>query len=205
MLGELAVLILRVAFSIVLIATVARFLAQTARANFYNPLAQTVLKITDPFVVPLRRFVPSIGGLDTSCLLIVWIGQVLLAFLVVLLLGYNPVQAIGQLMVWGIVAVAGLILTVLQWSMIIAAIGGLLTMGQSNPFLDFLREIVEPFVGPLRKMNLQIGMLDLSYLIGFLIIIILRDFIIRGVILQSTGYYNFILVNLKGLNPFFGI
>jgi YggT family protein len=204
MLGELAVLIVRTAFSIVLIALVARFLAQMARASFANPLAHTVLKITSPFLNPVRRVVPSIGGLDTASLLVIFLGQLLLAVLVIAVLGINPAPYLGQLAVWAVVSVAGLILTVLQWSMIISAIGGLLTMGQHNPFIDFLQQIVEPFIGPLRKFNLQVGMLDLSYLVGFLIIIILRDFIIGGTILSSTGYYNFVL-GLKGLHPFIGI
>ncbi|MFQ3260230.1 YggT family protein [Reinekea sp.] len=204
MLGELAVLIVRTGFSIVLIALVARFLAQIARANFNNPLAHTVIKITSPFLNPVRRVIPSVAGLDIASLVVVFAGQLVLALLVIALLGVNPIPYISQLVIWAIVSVAGLILTVLQWSMIISAVGGLLTMGQYNPFLAFLQEIVEPFVGPLRKLNLQVGMLDLSYLVGFLIIIILRDFIIGGAILSSTGYYNFVL-GLKGLHPFFGI
>jgi len=43
------VMLLRAAFGIVLVSLIARFLAQLARANFYNPLAQTIVKITDPF------------------------------------------------------------------------------------------------------------------------------------------------------------
>ena len=202
MLGELAVLIIRTGFSIVLIALVARFLAQMAHANFNNPLAHTVIKITSPFLNPVRRVIPSIAGLDTSALVVIFLGQLLLAIMVIAALGVNPIPYISQLLIWAIVSVAGLILTVLQWSMIISAVGGLLTMGQRNPFIDFLQEIVEPFIGPLRKLNLQVGMLDLSYLVGFLIIIILRDFIIGGAILSSTGYYNFVL-GLKGMHPFF--
>ena len=204
MLGELAVLIIRTGFSIVLIALVARFLAQMAHANFNNPLAHTVIKITSPFLNPVRRVIPSIAGLDTSALVVIFLGQLLLAIMVIAALGVNPIPYISQLLIWAIVSVAGLILTVLQWSMIISAVGGLLTMGQRNPFIDFLQEIVEPFIGPLRKLYLQVGMLDLSYLVGFLIIIILRDFIIGGAILSSTGYYNFVL-GLKGMHPFFGI
>ncbi|MBU2864114.1 YggT family protein [Reinekea forsetii] len=204
MLGELAVLIIRTAFSIVLIALVARFLAQIARANFNNPLAHTVFKITTPFLNPARRIIPSVGGLDFAALVVVFLGQLILANLVIALLGVNPIPYLSQLVIWAIVSVAGLILVVLQWSMIISAVGGLLTMGQYNPFLAFLQEIVEPFIGPLRKLNMQVGMLDLSYLVGFLIIIILRDFIIGGAILSSTGYYNFVM-GLKGLHPFFGL
>lgn len=199
MLGELAVLILKTAFGIVLIALVARFLAQIARADVYNPLAQTVLKITSPFLNPLRRIIPGVAGLDISALVGLWIGQLVLALLVLGAMGVNPMPMIAQLTLWALVAVAGLMLTVLQWSMIIVAVGSWISMGQQNPLLGFMAQMVEPFVGPFRRLNLQIGMLDLSYIIAFLVLIILRDFLLHGLILPAIGY------NMRGFGPFFGL
>lgn len=199
MLGELAVLILKTAFGIVLIAMVARFLAQIARADVYNPLAQTVLKITSPFLNPLRRIIPGVAGLDISALVGLWIGQLVLALLVIGAMGVNPMPMIAQLTLWALVAVAGILLTVLQWSMIIVAVGSWISMGQQNPLLGFMAQMVEPFVGPFRRLNLQIGMLDLSYIVAFLVLIILRDFLLHGLILPAVGY------NLRGFGPFFGL
>ncbi|PTY38754.1 hypothetical protein BGP77_11285 [Saccharospirillum sp. MSK14-1] len=187
MLSEIAVLILKTAFSIVLIALIARFLAQVARANTYNPLAQTVLKITNPFLLPVRRIIPGFAGLDIAALVCVWLGQLALAMLIILVNGNNPVPHITSMAVLALLALAGLLMTVLQWSMIIVAIGSWISMGQQNPMLSFLQELVEPFVGPFRRLNLQIGMLDLSYIIAFLVLIVLRDFILGRLILQMTG------------------
>jgi len=205
MLGELLVLILKTAFNIVLIATVARFLAQMAKANFYNPLAQTVIKITDPFIKPLRRVVPGIGGIDASSLVALWLGQILLACLIILIFGINPAALIGKIIIWSLIAVAGLILMVIQWGMIISAIGGMLTMGQHNPFISFLQQMVDPFVGPFRKLNLQVGMLDLSYLVAFLVIYILRQFVLAQTVLPITGYWEFVGRSLNGLSPLIGL
>ncbi|MDB2448926.1 YggT family protein [bacterium] len=187
MLSEIAVLILKTAFSIVLIALITRFLAQVARANTYNPLAQTVLKITNPFLLPLRRIIPGFAGLDIAALVCVWLGQLALAMLIIVINGNNPLPHITSMAVLALLALAGLLMTVLQWSMIIVAIGSLISMGQQNPILSFLQELVEPFVGPFRRLNLQIGMLDLSYIIAFLVLIVLRDFILGRFILPMTG------------------
>lgn len=205
MLGEITVLILRTAFNIVLIATVARFLAQMARADFYNPLAQTVIKITDPFIKPLRRLIPSVAGLDAASLIAIWLGQLLLACLIILISGFNPIEILPNIIIWSLISVAGIILMVLQWGMFISAIGGMLTMGQHNPFLAFLQQMVDPFVGPFRKLNLQVGMLDLSYLVAFFVIIILRQFILAQAVLPATGYWGFVSSNLRGLSPLIGI
>ncbi|MFG1496900.1 YggT family protein [Saccharospirillum sp. HFRX-1] len=206
-LASIAVLILKTAFSIVLIALIARFLAQVARANTYNPLAQTVLKITNPFLLPLRRIIPGFAGLDIAALVCIWIGQFVLALAIILVNGNNPVPHLGSMAVLSLLAVAGLLMTVLQWSMIIVAIGSWISMGQQNPMLSFLQELVEPFVGPFRRLNLQIGMLDLSYIIAFLVLIILRDFILGGVIVPMTGLYdnNFIGFATGGIMPVIGL
>ena len=38
-----------------------RIWMQWTRADFYNPFAQFVVKITQPMVGPLRRIIPSLG------------------------------------------------------------------------------------------------------------------------------------------------
>ena len=35
-----------------------RFLMQLTRADYYNPLSQFVVKITDPLLKPLRKIIP---------------------------------------------------------------------------------------------------------------------------------------------------
>lgn len=181
-------MILKTAFGIVLVSLVARFLAQMARADFYNPLAQTVVKITDPFLKPLRKVIPSIGGMDTASIIALFLGQGLLAALMLLVSGYNPAQVSAYIIIWAIVAVAALILTVIQWSMIIVGISSFILMGQPNPFVGFIAQIIEPFVGPFRRLNLQIGMLDLSFLLAFFVIIIIKDVILIQGVANYIGY-----------------
>ena len=182
------VMLLRAAFGIVLVSLIARFLAQLARANFYNPLAQTIVKITDPFVKPVRRFVPGLGGMDVSTLLLVYIGQVLFGVMLILLSGQSPMGLITNLLLWGLVATPALILTVIQFSMIIVGVMSFVLMGQRNPFVDFIGEMIEPFVGPFRRMNLKIGMLDLSFMLAFFVIIILKDVVLTQYVGGLLGY-----------------
>ncbi len=181
-------MILKTAFSIVLISLVARFLAQMARADFRNPLAQTIIKITDPFLKPMRRIIPSIAGLDIAALVTLLLGQILLATLLILVAGINPIQYLGQIAVWGIISVGAIILTVIYWSMIIVAISSFILMGQYNPFIAFLNQVIEPFVGPFRKLNLQVGMLDLSFIIAIIAIYILKDFLLIQTVGSFVGY-----------------
>ena len=45
--------------SLYLLAMLLRFLLQLAKADFYNPISQFLVKITNPPVIPLRRVIPE--------------------------------------------------------------------------------------------------------------------------------------------------
>lgn len=50
---------------------------QWARADFYNPFAQFVVKATQPVVRPLRRIIPAIGPIDTASVLVAYVAVLL--------------------------------------------------------------------------------------------------------------------------------
>ena len=54
-------------------AVMLRLLLQWVRADFYNPVCQFLIKITNPLLIPIRRMVPSIGRLDTASLVLMFI------------------------------------------------------------------------------------------------------------------------------------
>ena len=71
---EIGVFLVSTLFSLYTSAIILRFLLGYARADFYNPLSQFLVKITNPVLVPARRFVPSIGKLDTSAVVVAYVG-----------------------------------------------------------------------------------------------------------------------------------
>ncbi|MCH8551774.1 MAG: YggT family protein [Natronospirillum sp.] len=165
--AELLVLVVKTGFALVLIALAARFMAQVAQVDPYGPMAETVRKISNPFVGPFLRVIPRFGGLDIPSLLVIWLLQVIMAMILISIMPQLNAD-ITTIIVGGGFATAGLILEVTRWSMIIVAVGSWLSSGQPNPLLGFLRDMIEPVVAPFRKLNLQVGMLDLSYLLAFL-------------------------------------
>ncbi|BCE03235.1 YggT family protein [Marinicellulosiphila megalodicopiae] len=150
------------------IAFAARFLGQLGRADFYNPLGQTTLSITNWIIKPLRKVVPSIGLMDTSCLVAIYLTQLVFGALVFAITGNGFYVTTPQFFLAALLAVAGALITVLSFSMFIVAIASFLLAGQYNPFIAFITQIIEPFIGPFRKLNIQVGMLDLSFLLAIL-------------------------------------
>ena len=48
-------------FGLYILAFMLRFLLGVVRADFYNPVSQFLVRITNPLLVPLRKILPSIG------------------------------------------------------------------------------------------------------------------------------------------------
>jgi YggT family protein len=54
---------------------IARALISWINPNPYNPLIRIICAITDPVLVPIRRVLPDLGGLDISpfvAIVIIW-------------------------------------------------------------------------------------------------------------------------------------
>ena len=190
---DILYLLLRTAFSIYLIALVARFLAQLARADFYNPLAQTVVKITNPIVLPLRKIIPGYGGIDNASLVAIYLVQLLYGIILTTLFG--GYYGIAKIALFAILGVAGVFFMVLFWSMLIVAIASWVSAGHYNPMLGFIAQIIEPFVSPFRRLGLQVGVLDLSFMAAVLVLYILQNIILARVAL-TLGYGGGLFIGL---------
>ena len=88
-LNDILIYLVYVFFGLYLLAMLLRFLLQLVRADFYNPISQALVKLTNPLVIPLRRIIPGYAGLDFSSLLLTIILQMLMVALLVLL---HPAQ-----------------------------------------------------------------------------------------------------------------
>ena len=53
-----------------------RFLFQLTRADYYNPISQLVVRLSNPPLVQLRRLVPGIGGIDTAAIVLLLVLEI---------------------------------------------------------------------------------------------------------------------------------
>jgi YggT family protein len=56
-------------FHLYTLALLLRFLLQLVRADFRNPLSQALVKVTNPVLLPLRRVIPGVGGIDIASII----------------------------------------------------------------------------------------------------------------------------------------
>ncbi len=139
------------------------------RADFRNPLAQFILKITNPLVIPARRLIPAVGRVDTATLVVLIIIQSLATALLVKLACVGGGD-VGQIVVFGLIRLVHLILSVYFWLIIVYVVSSWVSPGGYNPALAMLGAIVEPILRPFRRIIPPIGGLDLSPVLVFLVI-----------------------------------
>jgi len=145
-----------------------RFVMQTVRADYYNPLAQFVVAATDPLLKPARRVIPSIGRYDTASLLLCF-GVLLLKFLVVIALGMGAakISAIALLPVT-LVEMIDLFFNIFIYALFIQAILSWFPGAQGNPATSLLNSITQPVLAPVRQFVPPLGGFDLSVLVAII-------------------------------------
>src|SRR5512132_3027855 len=89
------------------VALLVRFYMQWARAPQRNPVSDFVNALTNFLVLPARRMIPGLWGLDLATLALAWLVQIVELLLVLMLSGYpigaDPGQAIGVVALLAIV------------------------------------------------------------------------------------------------------
>ena len=166
-LSQALLLIIQTLGSLYLLIVLLRFILQLVRADFYNPLSQFIVRATKPLLRPLRRFIPSVGGLDLSSLVLAVLLQMLL-MAVVLMLAYGSTGNVLQLLIWAIIGITGLFLNIFFFALIISVILSWVAPGSYNPGAQLVNQICEPLLMPFRKLLPNLGGLDLSPIFAFL-------------------------------------
>ena len=161
-------------------ALILRVWLQLVRADFYNPLSQFVVKVTNPVVIPFRRVIPSLGGLDLATVII----AILVCFIkwgLFQLMAGGAIDILITLLiaVLSVIKQSGFLLFMIMLVMAIMS----WVVQTYNPTLAVFHQLTEPILRPIRNIIPPIGGLDLSVLIAFLAL-------------------NFINIFLSGIIPF---
>ncbi len=171
------VYLVKTLFNLYLLAVLLRFLLQIARADFYNPLSQAIVKITDPALKPLRRFIPGIGGIDLASLTLALLVQVAGICLIYLLLGQS-VPNFLLVLAWSFVGLMALVLNIYFFAMIILIILSWVAPNSNNPGAILIHQLTEPVMRPARNLIPPIGGLDLSPIFIFIAINLIEMLVI---------------------------
>ncbi|WKX27122.1 YggT family protein [Tatumella ptyseos] len=145
-----------------------RIWMQWARCDFYNPLAQFVVKLTQPIIGPLRRIIPAIGPIDGASLLLAFILTTLKYPLLVAINNGGFSLSLSLLLV-GVLSLLKAAGNLVFWVILIRSIMSWVSQGRS-PVDYVLYQLTEPLMAPIRRWLPAMGGIDFSAMIVILIL-----------------------------------
>ena len=158
---------------LLVMAIILRFLFQLVQADFYNPLCQLVVKVTDPVLQPCRKLLPTTGRYDMAALLMACVVQALFILLKMEMTGVVlPHAAVASLTVYMVIKA---ILDLYTFALFILVIASWVAPGSYNPGLSLLHQLTEPLCSRVRKVLPPMGGLDFSVMV-----VMLSIFFIKG-------------------------
>ena len=180
----------------VILMMVFRMIANYADLNPFAWTSLTIRRLTDPFVLPVRRALMGFG-VDPKY-------SPLVVILIVILLGYFVLQLASTIAG----TLSGLLVSLQQGAMVLALgfiLYGLISIyillifiriifswgmiSYSNRIMRFLVNTTEPLLGPLRRMIPPLGAMDISPIVAFLILWLFQQ-AIAGTLLRGAGQFS---------------
>lgn len=152
-------------FDLYIMVILLRVWLQVARADFYNPFSQFVVKATQPIVGPLRRVIPSLGGWDMATILFGFV--IACAKIITLSLMVNAALNPAIIAISGLVILLTAVFKLIFWVLVLRAILSWVSQGR-NPIEAVMIQLSEPLLAPVRRFIPAIGGLDLSMIVVLL-------------------------------------
>lgn len=173
------VFLVQTLFGLYIAVVAIRFLLQWARADFYNPISQFVVKVTSPALRPIRRLIPGYGGMDLAALVLVWLLSTLELAILALLVGLDRslIGAFG----WAIPSLLELFINIFLFAILIRVILSWVNPDPYNPAVALLTHLTDPIMRPAQRLIRPIGGIDLSPMLVMVGLVLLNMLLIPPV------------------------
>jgi YggT family protein len=141
-------------------AVMLRLLLQWVRADFYNPVCQFLVKVTNPALLPLRRVIPAIGRIDTASVALMLVLEFFSVW-VVSRIGSVPLSP-GGVVAFSITKLLATLLVTYFFLIIANVLLSWLAGRARHPVVPLVYQLTEPVLRPIRRIIPPIAGIDLS-------------------------------------------
>ncbi len=166
-------------FGFYILAVMLRFLLQCVRADFYNPLVQFLVRITNMPLLPVRQVIPGYRGLDLASIVLAFALQSIEVLLITLLLGRDA--SISSLISLSVAELLKLLINIYLWSVVIEAILSWFNPDPFHPAARLLAQLTAPLLQPARRLLPPVSGVDLAPMLVIVALIfislLLQDFL----------------------------
>ena len=173
-LSDIAVTIASPLFSLALFLIAMRFLAQLCGVSPYNPISTGLRSITDPIVAPINRLVPAGRRLNIGAIVALIVCQVIYIAVMLALISRFDAFNVLQSLIWSTLGAAGLLINIVFYSVLAMIVVSFLAPQSNHPAVEFVWQLTEPVMAPLRNFIPSMGGLDFSPIVLFIGINVIR-------------------------------
>lgn len=165
---EISLYLIRNIGALLLLVIVLRGVMHASRVNFYNPISQLIVRVTNPLLTPLRGALPASGRIDWAAVVLAIVIQALILAGIAWLAGDQwRVPGLPTLLAWGAVGVMGLLVNLYFFILIAMIIVSWVAPGSRHPAIELVWQISEPVMAPFRALLPNMGGIDLSPILLF--------------------------------------
>lgn len=126
------VFIIETIASVFLLLVILRFILQMARADFYNPISQAIVKITSPVLKPLRVVIPGLFGIDIASIVLALLVQIAFGEIVSLIGTGNFINPV-YLLIWGAIGLIMYVANILIIAILVLVITSFVAPYSTHP------------------------------------------------------------------------
>jgi len=161
---------------LLLLAFVLRFLFQLVRADFRDPMADAIVRVTNWLIRPLRRVVPPVGKIDTATVVAIVLIAALHTEAMFALLGMWLPDPLSFALIT-LKELVGMVLKIYLFAMLLYWVATFVSPGGYAPGIRLLAQLCDPILRRVRRVIPPIGQIDFSFLwvsiaIGALLILL---------------------------------
>ncbi len=172
---QAGVFLIQIIFGLYILAVLLRYLLARVRADFYNPLSQFIVKVTNPAIKPLRRLIPGYFGVDWPSIVLLFFIQAVEIILISLIVSGRIPAPMG-LLVLTFAYLLKEVIYVYLFIILIQIVISWVNPGAYNPATVIMYQLSEPVLKPARRLIPSAGGFDFSpmiVIIGMQLLIIL--------------------------------
>lgn len=177
--SQVIILLINSLGGLFIFAVLLRFLLQATKADFYNPVSQTVVKLTSPLLNPLRKIIPGYKGFDFAALILAFLVSTLASVILIIAGGYD-LPNIGTIAAWAFVGLIDFVLNIYFYGLLISIIASWIAPYNGNPVLLLIQQLLEPIMKKVHKVLPPMGGLDFSPIFVFLGIQAIEILLVQG-------------------------
>jgi YggT family protein len=164
--------ILRFVIDLYAAILIVRVLLQLVQADFFNPLSQSIFKITAPIVEPLNKIFPTLGRFNTAALtaaiLVKWF-----FYVIMMILGAIYPQELILFLFISSLSLLGILIEIYFYGILVVAISSWIGT-LDHPTVRLVNQVIDPYMKPFRNFIPPIGMIDVSPMVAILTLMFAR-------------------------------